>query len=80
MMGSLRPQSSERKSKWVVIRRQLLQVRKILLRNLAGLAAITIVSFERRGFIVSFGNYHVQRNRFSVKINSFAIFFPRNWD
>ncbi|XP_017433033.1 eIF-2-alpha kinase GCN2 isoform X4 [Vigna angularis] len=26
MMGSLRPQSSERKSKWVVIRRQLLQV------------------------------------------------------
>ncbi|PON88673.1 Histidine-tRNA ligase/ATP phosphoribosyltransferase regulatory subunit [Trema orientale] len=26
MMGSLRPQSTERKSKWVVIRRQLLQV------------------------------------------------------
>ncbi|KAK9932367.1 hypothetical protein M0R45_019607 [Rubus argutus] len=29
MMGSLRPQSSERKSKWVVIRRQLLQELKL---------------------------------------------------
>lgn len=29
LLGSLRPQSSERKSKWVVIRRQLRQVRKL---------------------------------------------------
>lgn len=33
LLGTLRPQSSERKSKWVVIRRQLRQVRESLLKT-----------------------------------------------